>query len=466
MADFTPSFMCFGCHELINAKRTYTYVQWAKANGFWEPDCCPTVNDCGCPDDDTGFVDPITDNVCWYDPAIPASSEFLGIWSISMTGLWDSPFSQSVSETVGRGVNIGRPRWGAKEAHFEVMIFATSARGMDYGMEYLRRTLESPDNGCQDLSQCSSGGCGTRNMNIRAFCPDPGDTDSGIREFLNVGCIDGFKITDADRRDKCCNTYRKATFVLASERPESYSFQGTCIDDDATNAFTKCWDWDAPCSGNTISCVSCSTCGGPELCGQIDCDACEQCVDCNNQQTVYVAPPVPPSVIKDCYSPPLEFAVQCCCPDTESQPTVRDTTYRIEIFAGHGLPTAPDGIRDLRLMIYDNPLGLDCRDASDDAFAQWDGISPCAELHIKALPNDTTLVIDGRTRTISALCKNVCVPADSLVFNACGGSVFPLVSSCTPKMVCLEWALQTTPFAETPGAFPAHVKVDMYNVHR
>lgn len=471
MADFTPSFMCYGCHELINTKRTYTYIKWAQDNGLFETDgCCPNVNNCGCPDDDTGFVDPITDEVCWYDPAIPASSEFLGVWIVGMTGLWDSPFTESITDTVGRGVTIGRARWGAKEAHFEVMVFATSCRGMDYGLEYLRRTLETPENGCQDPAQCSTGGCGTHNMRIRAFCPNPGDPDDGIREFLNVGTIDGLKVADQDKRDKCCCTMRRATFTLASERPESYSFQGTCIDEDASNAFTQCWDWNAPCEGNSIVCPTCSTCGGSEICGQIDCDACEQCAGCTYQSTEFVAPPQPAQVIKDCYSPPLEWAIQCCCPDPLLQPTVRDTTYRIEIFSGHGIPRPPGyptlGIRDLRLLIFDNPLNLPCRDESQDAYDAWAGRTPCGELHIKGLPADTTLIIDGRSRTINAICKNVCVPADDLVFNACGGSVFPLVSSCSPKMICADWALETTPFVEDPTVFPAHIKVDLYNVHR
>lgn len=456
--------MCFGCHELVNAKRTYTYIQWACSNGMFESECQPNVSDCGCPDDNTGFVDPVADSVCWYDPAIPASSEFLGLWIVGLTGLWDSPFSQSMTDTVGKGVTIGRPRWAGKEAHFDAMVFATSERGMDYGLEYLRRTLESPDNGCADASQCQTGGCGTRSMRIRAFCPQPGDPDDGIREFLHVGTIDGLKVTDQDKRNKCCNTMRAVSFTLASERPESYSLQGNCIDEDASNAFVQCWDWNAACDGNSIRCVECMTCNDITFCGQIDCDVCEQCVGCAYQSTIYTAPPDPPTVIKDCYSFPLEWAVQCCCPDPESQPTVRDSTYRIEIFSGHGLaPTI--GLRDLRLLFFDNILNFDCADTSQEAYDQWSDYSPCAELHIKAIPPDTTLIIDGRTRTINAICKNVCLPADSLVFNACGGSVFPLVSSCSPKMICAEWALQTTPFVENISVFPAHIKVDIYNVH-
>ncbi len=477
MADFTPSFMCYGCHELINTKRTYTYVKWAQQNGLFETDgCCPEINNCGCDDDDTGFVDPITDNVCWYDQAIPASGEFLGMWIVGLTGLWDSPFSESVTDTVGRGVTIGRAKWGAKEAHFEAMALATSCRGMDYGLEYLRRTLETPDNGCRNPQVCATGGCSTREMTIRAFCPEPEDPDDGLRQFMNVGTIDGLKIIDQERRDKCCCTMRRVSFTLASERPESFSFQGTCIDDDASNEFTQCWDWDAPCDGNSIICNSCTTCGSIDFCGRVDCDACEQCSDCHYQATAFVPPPEPAQVIKDCYSYPLDWAVQCCCPDPSTQPTARDTTYRMEIFSGHlhdeSLPAQPpQGLRDLRILIYDNPIGLDCKDASQEAYDSWKTIPPCGELHIKAIPPDTTLIIDGRTRTINAICKNVCVPAESLVFNACGGSVFPLVSSCTPKMICLEWALNSTNFPDyifppDVTGIPAHVKVDMYNVHR
>lgn len=477
MADLVPSYFCYGCHELVNNYRTVQYVKNARDNGlFEETECCPSLIACGCPADDTGFTDPATDEVCWYDPAIPASAEFLGLWIVSSTGIYDSHFQESATSTVGRGVTIGRPTWTAKEMAFEAIVFSSSCRGQDYGLEYLRRTLETPDNGCSDPSMCQSGGCGTRNLNIRFFCPNEGELDDGLRTFLNVGTIDGLKISDGDRRDKCCCTMRRVTFTLASERPESYSFQGNCIDEDATIGFPQCWDWNAPCDGNSKRCTSCVTCGGTSICGQTDCDACEQCVGCTYESTVYLTPPEPPEVIKDCYTPPLEWAVQCCCP--ANQPTVRDTTYRIEIFSGHGrrnpdgsaVPANRDGLRNLRLMIFDNPIGLPCADTSQEAYDLWKGQDPCAELHIKALPADTILAIDGPSRTISAYCKNICIPADNLVFNACGGSVFPLLSSCSPKMICAEWALWSTPFSEQVGTYPtlmpAHIKVDMYNVHR
>lgn len=213
------SYLCFGCQELANNARLSSYVQWAAQTGAWDgSDCCVEMpHACWCENDGSpnDFVDPITDEVCWYDPAAPESSEYLGMYITKVMGLRDSAFARGVTDNLGRGVTLGRGRQGSRVFVIEAMVIATSCCGMDYGMEYIRRVLErgcgqgSCLTGCGDLASC-----GLTCMTGRVCCPeDVEDFDSGLRQWVNVGIVDGVKeVEDGSSSCRCC--MRKVTFTV------------------------------------------------------------------------------------------------------------------------------------------------------------------------------------------------------------------------------------------------------------
>lgn len=470
MSDLTPSYLAYGCHELVNNLRTEAYVQWARETGRFEnQECCPTLNACGaCCVEDVGYENPIDDAVCWYDPLIPESADFLGIIIEETSGLYDSDYTQSMNETVGSGMSLGRGRHQGKQFGFVAHVFAATCCGMDYALEYLRKTLEDPT-GCGNGLACQLGGCSTTCLEVRVCCPEDGQPDSGLRQYLRVGTIDGLKVADQDRKDKCCCTRRKVTFTLASERPESFSSQSTCLDTDASAEFTQCFKWDT-CVGVEEPCGPCGNCGSSAICGDfagIDWENCSTCGDCGFQCEPTLPPP--PVLIRDCFDSPLSWAVQCCCPD--DLPTKRDTTFKITIETGHDI-TDPDNIRGLRSMqikIYDNFAGLPCADTSDEAYALWQQREPCSVLKIPSLPPDSTLVVDGRYRKSTITCKGSCTSANRLVTNSVGSSPFPLVASCSTKMICVEWDENNTVFGEQANGttlVPAHITIETFAVHK
>src|SRR3972149_12241495 len=206
------SYLLYGCQELANNARLKAYLAWGATEGAWAgADCCPSMpHECWCPNDGVpgDYVDPVTDDACWVDPLIPESGEYLGLEITKVTGLRDSAFARTATDNIGRGVTLGRARTGSRVFVIEATLIATSCCGMDYGLEFVRRVLENGGcgvgsclTGCADL-----GNCGLTCMTGRVCCPEDIEVaDSGLRQWVNVGLVDGLKEGDEEQSAcRCC----------------------------------------------------------------------------------------------------------------------------------------------------------------------------------------------------------------------------------------------------------------------
>lgn len=443
------SIASYGCVDFANNERTLAYYRWACANDMFPGNCRPTVEAlCFCPDDspEGGYSDPITDNVCWYDSTVSESSEFLGLIVLNHP-VSSSTFTREVADGAIEGSILNRPRIKGRSFAFEVLLLATSCEGMNYGKEWLRGLLE--DTSCSGRkNNCES--CFGRCLSLRVHCPEEGATDTGIHEWMSAGLVDGLTdaIEDAGRRECCC-VLQKATFTMQSESPYSFAPSPTTICDKNADpdSFTKCYDWS--------DCSNCDAC--PEEC--TNCDRCRFDPACESLPFLIPDPGLSVTACLDC--DPLATVYECCC--SEDLPSVYDTTFRIEIYSGFD-PSNADllayGMRDFKLSIYQNPKGFDCI-TDDDSYALWTTQEPCVDLHIRYIPYNSTLVIDGRTRRVTLTCDGVCKPFDHVVSSS-NGPIFPLISRCTPIMSCAKFSYYNTQFNDVSPAKPTHVKVDSY----
>ena len=451
------SYLCFGCQELANNARLQAYVEWAAQTGAWSgSDCCVEMpRECWCPNDGlpTDYVDPVTDGACWVDAVVPESSEFLGMYITKVAGLRDSAFARSPTDNIGRGVTLGRGREGSRVFAIEALLVATSCCGMDYGIEYIRRALEQGGcgvgtclSGCGDL-----GNCGLTCMTGRVCCPEDIQVeDSGLRQWVNVGLVDGLKeVEDGTPSCRCC--LRKVTFTIQAETAESYSITPVvCLDKNAdlANTATRCFDWINGC---------------PDV--LVTDDDCTDDPTCPPNACIL---PAPPQRVNYCFCEPLGVSVDCCCAD--DQANQRDETFRIVIDAGKN-PLNPVfsqfGQRNLRVKFYTNDPKKPC--PSDDfAAAQlWGSGDECAVLEIPYLKAGARLVIDGRTDSITVECDGKCYPGWNSAYGVNGTDPFPLLSSCNGVLICVEWDLGTTQFVDNVGAgqVPAHVKIERFKVY-
>lgn len=450
------SYLLFGCQELAHNARLSAYTKWAAETGAWAgSDCCVEMpHECWCPIDGlpTDFTDPITDLACWYDPIIPESSEYLGMYITKVTGLRDSAFTRAATDNIGRGVTLGRGRSGSRVFAIEALVIGTSCCGVDYGMEFIRRTLElggcgvgSCLSGCGDL-----GTCGLSCLTGRVCCPEDFDEDNGLRQWVNVGLVDGLReVEEQDVSCRCC--LRRITFTIQAETAESYGCEPTvCIDKDADleNTATRCFDWINGCP-----------------------DVIEQDPECTDDPACppdACVLPAPPQRINTCFCEPVGVSIDCCCAlDLANH---RDETFRIIIDAGRD-PTNPGfsayGLRNTRIKLYTNDPKKPC--PSDDFVAAqlWASGDECAVLEIPFLKAGAQLVIDGRTERITVLCDNQCYPGWASVFGPFGSEPFPILSSCHGIIACVEWDLGTAQFVSDPGQgkVPSHVRIERYPVY-
>lgn len=438
------SVACYGCVEFANNARTLAYHRWACSNNLYPENCIPRVDLCVCEEDESDFVDPVTDEVCWYDPTVPESAEFLGVIVLNRPAK-NSTFSREVSDNFIEGSILNRPTIKGRPFVFRVLLLATSCEGMNYGREWLRRLLE--DAPCSTPSSaCES--CYGKRLGLRVACPEGDSTDDGLHEWFGVGLVDGYEVTDEEASTrKCCCILEEATFTMQASSPWSHNTEPTiiCDTDVDPDGYTRCFDW-------TTDCLEC--------CEVVECDRCKYDPACTCFPFVIPDPELPGDDCSTCE--PLARLIQCCC--SEDLPAVYDSAFKIDIYSGMDFSNEPFltyGMRDFRLKIYQNPKGLPC--ITDDAsYELWCGEDPCAEISINYIPYDSTLTIDGRTEQVTLTCNGVCKPYEHRISNT-KGALFPLLSRCTPVMVCAEFSYYTTQLLDGgPAVAPAHVTVSSY----
>lgn len=446
----TPTYMQYGCNPLINNARTYQYWLWACEQGMLGGECTFSIEDCSCASDvecDPGpFVDPITDNVCWYDSTAPESAEFLGAYIISLRGSRDSTFSREVVDSVGVGSVLQQPRLRGRAFQFEVMLIATSCAGMQYGIEYMRRTLE-------DSSTCGQTGCIScqgREMTLRVFCPKGGDSDNGLRQWLSVGLVDGMQEVEEGINPRCCCNLRRFTFTMQSESPYAFNDEElVCEIEASTSLDGYCnFDFDASLCDNCIR----IECDG-------DCDNCELDPLCQCE-FIFECPPV---ISDDCETcEPWRIVRACCC--IEDLPNAHDTAFTIEIDGGRAAAFTDlydlKGLRNVRVRFWDKPAWIPCPTTDEELEEFTTNRAPCWDIRVPYIPFEGTVRLNGKLDRSEVICNNKCKPYDRLIATGDADSLYPLVSSCAGMLLCVEFDADKTPMTGNPDTItPAAVRI-------
>jgi len=444
------SYACFGCVNFANNERTLAYHQWACEDGRYESPNPPVFeNLCSCSDDgaDGPFLNPIDDGVCWFDPEIPESEDFLGVVILNIGGLRDSTFSREVTDGFIEGSILQRPKTIGRSFVFDVLLVATSCEGRNYGEEWLRALLEGGP--CGNKRAC--GTCAGQPLTIRVACPDDDYTDDGLHTWFNSGLVDGLTMVDGGSPTGagCCNLTRY-TFTMHSESPYSFSAIGEpqCEIEASEDGYIRCFDWMRDCF---------------ECCDDEN-SGCDRCLD--DPLCTCFTFPLPTTDLStgpcpDC--PPLASNFACCC--TDDLPAGYDTAFKIDIYTGKDWSNqdfVQTGMRDFRMAIYENPVDLPCI-TDDETYELWCSRgTPCSEFSVRYLPYDSTLTIDGRTNTITITCDGVCKPFEQVV-TSLQGDLFPLISRCVPLMICPQFSYYNSQFMPSaPGVEPAKVTVTSY----
>lgn len=452
------SFAQFGCAVFADNARTFAYHQWACANNLYPEGCQVDLLDCSCPLDSSPsqFTNPADDLAPWYDPADPASTEFLGALILGVSGVSDSTVKREPSDAFGDGTVLNRQRLTGRSFPFELVLLSTSCRGADFGVEWLRRVLETDLCGCGP-TPCES--CYGKRLTLRRNCDDPNPCDTGLRHWESVGVVDGIKVTTGSN-ETCCCVVQKATFLLQSESPFSFGCEdiGCNINSVEDPYFDRCFDWAAECD---------ECCSEDVRAARRKCDRCQTDPICSDLTT---DDPLPTSLstIDPCYCEPLVRRIQACCVEDIGSAGF-DTALKIDIFSG--LDPSGDfdadyfvehGLRNMRISIFDNPDSLPCI-IDEETYDAWCATRPKPrfELQIPYIPSNALLTIDGRSNRVSLECDGVCRPFPYSI-DSKKGTLFPLITNCAPMMVSVEWDTMQSQLREGPGLIPSTFTLSTY----
>lgn len=146
----------------------------------------------------------------WYDPEVPASSEFAGIMPLSLSGLDDSTRETTTIEYITNGGSSGRPRNKTLPMVASVVVVASTSRGADFGKRWLDRQL---------AGNRSVWGLG---RDLRYFQWEGGNgATPPIMHRRDVSTTRGTTVTRKSEND--CSALWFATFTLTASDPFEYS---------------------------------------------------------------------------------------------------------------------------------------------------------------------------------------------------------------------------------------------------
>jgi hypothetical protein len=191
-----PGYMAYGDRELLNNNRLDVYADTlVRTLNVRACDTCETL--------DTTYVDPVTDPAPWYSAADPLSADFVGVLPLTIEGLEGDVRQAQTVERHGDGGYVSRVRRPIREVRFTALLIANSEPGLEYGMDWLRGTLNAGLRGpvfgapaaftAPDFidinSKCSDD---KRDLVFYEACPQGTATeDKMYRVLRSAACVDG-----------------------------------------------------------------------------------------------------------------------------------------------------------------------------------------------------------------------------------------------------------------------------------
>lgn len=426
MADnVAGDYASLGGIEIVNTARTVAYL-----NSGLKPDSMAIAADCGCPGlidligCDSVYVDPMTDDAPWYSDDHPESKDFAGFFVTEFEGM-SSPFERSVNENIGNGGSLGRSRIASRTMTWKGFLLGANCCAVAYGFRWLAQTLRAAAADC--------GGCQGADLELLVCCPATDTTDDygGYDEGYGP-ILDGPFNIEAFRTLK--NVALAEGPIIVSERRTAGGCSGEgggCggsvimeIEFSLVAANPFLFRAEVP----IVNCIALSESSERVTVEEPDCPP----LDCGQDlfETYLSArgcavPDLPPVATYsiDCLEQPatLERALYITVPRTSWREFEEAVPYIV-------IDTGAFYLTDLQLGFYSSASPDPCGDLATNG-PECDIV--CDKLTILALPAESKLIIDGRTRTMSVVCStNVAFPGERFTLGAFSWPVFSCYGFC------------------------------------
>lgn len=205
-------WMTFGGTELFNLHRTAALAAerglssvWADTNALlWIGEA---LGDGG------SYAD--IETAPWYNPRVPASSEFVGLVPVSVSGLEDSTLSAETTENIVDGGNTAKSRNGSLSIVVSAYVVASTERGAAYGKEWLSMMLA----GANPVAPTY---CAGAELSYFPGKPrgDVGVSLADVKHRRDVRATRGISVTK--KVELACEHLWALTFTLTADDPYEY----------------------------------------------------------------------------------------------------------------------------------------------------------------------------------------------------------------------------------------------------
>ncbi|KGI79378.1 hypothetical protein IL38_24080 [Actinopolyspora erythraea] len=350
----------------------------------------------------------------WFDITVPDSKDFFGFAGLEYTGDADGTAERGTTEVIGDGGVLGAPRAASRELEVTVLAVAATEAGLSYGLGWLEAALGG--------SACHTG-CSGDTLCVYAACPPKGRADALLRYLGEVGLTDG--------------PTRESVTRLAGGWIATVSFTVT-----AGNP----WWWQLPrmVFDQTVAPDYSDVVADYDILGGGPCPDPPDCLDsspyCTGSNAPWPDEPFPGSsphdlsLLDPCYpTAPFTAARALWRVPRRAMPTGQGTVPIVELRSG-SLP-----LHRITVRWYSNPTNRVPTGTIDRCRA-------CAELTIPWIPANTTLTIDGRSRSTTVNCRDLGrTPSGVTVYGPRGGPfdwpVFPCSTPLIAELIMLNNSL-------------------------
>ncbi|GHI91751.1 hypothetical protein KVH15_33620 [Streptomyces olivaceus] len=367
---------------------------YARARGV--PIQCDPCPDLAAAVGDMPYLDPVTDEAPWYDPAVPESRGVLGVMGLSVAGFDSSPITREPVQLVGPGAVLGPLRRQHRELAYTVLLIATEDCALSYGLEWLSVALQG--------SACA--GCAGDEMCVFSCCPTDGDRE--LRHLYDVGVLDGPQVTGTQYLADG-TVLATVTFSLAAGKPWIYR-----------EPLVTGMDWVPIGTGDLVGPVD------PDQVYQqcLTAEPCTQDPLCPPPPL----PPLPPAPTSPCYPTGVDlFRRSRVSVSPLEQSSWLETVPVLEVRTGS------QDMRRLLVRFWTNPQGGTCEGPLDPCAA-------CTDVNIAYLPAGSTLRVDGRVQRAVVECPQIPIGVATSTPTLYGpeGSLFGWPQFTCPTGLCIE----------------------------
>lgn len=175
-----------GHTELANTARTVAYLRRGVRNSTLD-----IMHDDSWADTATWlghdpYRSPWEDDCPWYDPTVPASAEFAGVWVMNIRGAESTPIDREVIPSAVSGGALGPVRTPPRTLEVEALVLAGTPAGLTYGVTWLGAALRG--DGCSD-------GTETRQLLFLESAP-PTDAELTPENIASLGNAEARMLAD------------------------------------------------------------------------------------------------------------------------------------------------------------------------------------------------------------------------------------------------------------------------------